>query len=173
MTRASGTGPGEEDGRTLPCTGDGPCQSRAGPCSVGDGHPNRREGGLELGILGTPGVGLGIAGCSDAGRLDEGVIKEGETLFRSTALCFACHGPNGQGVPGTGVDLTDEWLHGDGSFKAIVRQTLNGLGPTETKSGIMVLPKGGSVISDEQVRAVAAYVWSLSRRGRRESVPNG
>lgn len=126
---------------------------------------------LGLGLLA---LASGPVAAQTPDGVDEGLIREGETLYRSTALCFACHGPNGQGVPGAGVDLTDdEWLHADGSFEAIVGQVLNGVGPSETKSGIIMLPKGGSVISDEQARAVAAYVWSLSRRGGQESVPNG
>jgi cytochrome c5 len=34
----------------------------------------------------------------------------------------------------------------------------------ESKSGIMMPPRGGSTISDEDVKAVAAYVYSLSHK---------
>jgi mono/diheme cytochrome c family protein len=34
----------------------------------------------------------------------------------------------------------------------------------ESKSGIVMLPKGGGTLSDEDVKAVAAYVYSLSHK---------
>lgn len=98
-------------------------------------------------------------------RANETTISEGEALYKSIGLCFACHGPTGTGVPGAGVNLTDEeWLHGDGSFVAILEQILSGVGAGQTKSGVIMLPRGGSQISDEQARAIASYVWSLSQR---------
>ena len=90
------------------------------------------------------------------------MVVEGETLFNSTALCMACHGPDGKGL--TGPDLTDdEWRLSDGSYEAIVQQILVGVSADQSESGIPMMPKGGSAITEEQVRAVAAYVWSLSR----------
>lgn len=98
--------------------------------------------------------------------VDDSTISAGETLYKSIALCFACHGPTGGGVPGAGVDLTDsEWLHNDGSFAGILEQILSGVGPGQTKSGIIMVPRGGSQITDDQALAVASYVWSLSRGG--------
>jgi cytochrome c5 len=39
-----------------------------------------------------------------------------------------------------------------------------GVTKEESKSGIMMPPRGGSTISDEDVKAVAAYVYSLSHK---------
>lgn len=106
-------------------------------------------------------VPIGASAQFPAG-VTEPMVAEGEVLYKSVGLCFACHGPTGGGVPGAGVDLTDdEWLHNDGSFEAILAQVLEGIGPTETKSGIIMLPRGGSQLNDEQLRAIASYVWSL------------
>ena len=98
----------------------------------------------------------------DAQEADPSLVAEGRTLYAGIGLCFACHGVNGKGVPGAGVDLTDdEWLHDDGSFEAVVQRILSGVGVQETRSGVIMLPRGGSQITDDRVRAVAAYVISL------------
>ena len=95
------------------------------------------------------------------------MVSQGETYFKGIGLCFACHGPDGKGIQGVGADLTDsEWTHTDGSFDDLVRRILRGVPPEESDSGVMMPPKGGSQITDEQARAIAAYVWSRSRRER-------
>ena len=91
------------------------------------------------------------------------MIEQGKKLFHGQATCATCHGQDAKGLPGLGVNLTDrEWLHSDGSYDAIVKQIETGVPAGESKSGIVMPPKGGSGITDAQVRAVAAYVWSLS-----------
>ena len=71
------------------------------------------------------------------------------------------HGANAQGA--VGPNLTDaEWIHSDGSYDAIVKQVTTGVPKEQSKSGIPMPPKGGSTITDDEVKAVAAYVYSLS-----------
>lgn len=108
---------------------------------------------------------------AQAADLPDGVtpdmVATGESLFKGLGLCFACHGPTGKGVPGAGVDLTDdEWLHGDPTFEALVTRILDGVGPAETQSGVIMVPKGGSQVTDEQIRAIASYVWTLAQRAQ-------
>lgn len=62
------------------------------------------------------------------------------------------------------------WLHGDGSYAAIVNTVTSGvLEPKESSSPMP--PMGGRPLTPAQVRAVAAYVYSLThpevRRGPR------
>jgi cytochrome c oxidase cbb3-type subunit 3 len=92
----------------------------------------------------------------------DAMVAEGNTVFHGPGNCFTCHGQNGQGVTGLGPNLGDsEWLHSDGSYDAIVAQIKKGVPPTESKSGVAMPPRGGSTITDDQVKAVAAYVYSL------------
>src|SRR5918994_6628127 len=85
-------------------------------------------------------------------------IAKGDTIFHKTGLCYACHGSNAQGA--VGPNLTDaEWIHGDGSVEMIAATVTSGVPKEKAKSGIMMPPKGGSTISDEDVKAVAAYVY--------------
>jgi mono/diheme cytochrome c family protein len=105
--------------------------------------------------------------AAPAGQVPAGataaMVEEGRTLFRGTGLCFTCHGPDGVGVPQLGPNLADgEWLHSDGSFEAIVNQINTGVTAAQSKTGTIMPPKGGAAtLTDEQVRAIAAYVYSL------------
>jgi cbb3-type cytochrome c oxidase subunit III len=90
-------------------------------------------------------------------------IAQGDSIFHSAGNCYACHGANAQGA--VGPNLTDaEWIHSDGSYDAIVKQITTGVPKEESKSGIAMPPKGGSTITDDEVKAVAAYVYSLGHK---------
>ncbi len=104
-------------------------------------------------------------GASDL-ELPEGVtagmVAQGKVIFEGPGTCFACHGTTGEGTP-IAPDLTDdEWLNVDGSYGQLVEIIDTGVQETKEFPGLM-MPRGGSGMSDEDLRAVAAYVWSLSR----------
>jgi mono/diheme cytochrome c family protein len=91
------------------------------------------------------------------------MVKAGKSLFAGAGICQACHGADAKGVPGMGANLTDtKWLHSDGSYDAIVKQIMTGVPANKSTSGTPMPPKGGGALTDAQVNAVAAYVWSLS-----------
>ena len=91
----------------------------------------------------------------------QGMIPAGDTIYHGPGLCYACHGPTAQGL--VGPSLVDTvWIHSKGTYPEIVTQVLSGISKEVSKSGIPMPPRGGASISDEQVRAVSAYVWSLS-----------
>lgn len=112
-------------------------------------------------------VALAAASVAPAAAQDlpQGVTKEqiekGNEIFHKTGLCYACHGQDGKGL--VGPNLTDDvWLHSKGSYEEIVAQVTKGVTKEESKSGVPMPAKGGSSITDDDVKAVAAYVWSLS-----------
>jgi mono/diheme cytochrome c family protein len=91
------------------------------------------------------------------------LIAQGDKIFHGPGNCYACHGTNAQGS--VGPNLTDaEWIHSKGSYDEIVAQVMKGVPKEESKSGIVMPPRGGSTISDDDVKAVAAYVYSLSHK---------
>jgi mono/diheme cytochrome c family protein len=91
----------------------------------------------------------------------QGLIDKGNGIFHKDGLCYACHGADAKGM--VGPNLTDDvWIHSKGSYDEIVAQVMKGVTKEESKSGVVMPPKGGSSISDDDVKAVAAYVWSLS-----------
>lgn len=105
-----------------------------------------------------------------AQQLPEGVtgemVEQGRQLFTGDGFCYTCHGRSGRGVPDLGSDLTDgDWEHTDGSFGGLVTRIRQGVSAEASASGVPMPPGAGAGLSDEQIRAVAAYVWSLSRGG--------
>jgi mono/diheme cytochrome c family protein len=100
------------------------------------------------------------------GELPPGVtpamVAAGDTLFHGAGICHTCHGENATGVTGLGPNLTDaQWLHSDGSYDAIVKQITTGVPANVSTNGVVMPPKGGSSITDDQVKDIAAYVYSL------------
>ncbi|MEA3246990.1 MAG: c-type cytochrome [Gemmatimonadota bacterium] len=104
-----------------------------------------------------------------APQFTPGQLALGDSIFRGKAaggLCFTCHQPNAKGLPGIAPDLTDDkWLHGDGSYEFIVATVTKGV-PKPKQAVAPMLPKGGAGLSEAQVRAVAAYVYSLRNAKR-------
>jgi mono/diheme cytochrome c family protein len=98
-----------------------------------------------------------------AGAVTPELIAKGEKIFSGPGNCYACHGSNAQGS--VGPNLTDaEWIHSKGSYEEIVQQVTQGIPKEKAKTGIPMPPRGGGTISDEDVKAVAAYVYSLSHK---------
>ena len=103
-----------------------------------------------------------------AGAAPDGVtlesVAEGRILFNSRATCFACHGTNGTGGQ-LAPNLTDDiWLNSDGSYAGIIEVIKAGVLEPKEYPGLM-LPRGGMGLSDEEVSALAAFIWSLGVRG--------
>ncbi|HUF50680.1 MAG TPA: c-type cytochrome [Longimicrobiales bacterium] len=99
--------------------------------------------------------------------LPEGVTQEmvaqGADIF-NTMICFSCHGVNGVGTP-LGPSMTDtEWLNIDGSYESIMGIVRTGV-PQPKEFQAPMLPMGGIQLTDDQIRQVAAYVYSLSHGG--------
>jgi mono/diheme cytochrome c family protein len=106
---------------------------------------------------------VGPAAAQAPAGVTPAAIAKGDSIFHKSGNCYACHGANGEGA--VGPNLSDAtWIHSDGSYDAIVKQITTGVPQKESKSGIVMPPKGGSTISDDDVKAVAAYVWSLSHK---------
>jgi mono/diheme cytochrome c family protein len=103
------------------------------------------------------------SGPSAAAAASPELIAQGDKIFHGAGNCYACHGSNAQGL--VGPNLTDaEWIHSKGTLEEIVVQIADGVPKEQSKSGIPMPPKGGSTISDEDVKAVAVYVYSLSHK---------
>ena len=92
------------------------------------------------------------------------MLQEGDSIFNHGS-CQRCHGMNGTNGR-TGPDLTDAtWLHIDGSYESIVHIISTGVAAADFKSPTSrfpMRPNGGMPLTDEQLHAVAGYVYSLS-----------
>ncbi len=87
---------------------------------------------------------------------DEAAALRGKPKFE-TAGCTGCHGADAKGMQAMGApNLTDKiWLHGVGEA-AIIERINNG------KTNAM--PAWSYKFSKDQIRVLAAYIWSLSHK---------
>jgi len=119
-----------------------------------------------FGLLATLGLLAAVALARAQGlpsRVTQEMVDKGKAVFTGAGNCYACHGQNAQGMLGPTTSLVNHtWLHSDGSYPAIATYIKKGVTKEESNSGIPMLFRGGSNITDYQVNQVAAYVWSLS-----------
>lgn len=95
------------------------------------------------------------------------MIETGSDRFNE-GTCVVCHGVGGRGTVGRAPDLTDdEWLHSEGDFEGILNTIMWGVKREEMKAvtprPFQMNPKGGMNLSVDELLAVTAYAWSLSR----------
>ncbi len=91
------------------------------------------------------------------------LIARGDSVFHGPGNCYACHGSKAEGLVGPSL-IDAEWIHSKGTMEEIAAQVATGIPKEQSKSGIPMPAKGGSAISDDDVKAVAAYVHSLSQK---------
>ena len=102
-------------------------------------------------------------------EMPEGVtvamINEGDSLFNAGS-CQRCHGQKGVGGTNGPPLVTGPWLQTDGSYEQIVQVITTGVPREKLKDPARrpMNPRGGPMqLTDPQVRAIAGYVWSISR----------
>ena len=119
--------------------------------------------GLLAMLLSTTAPAAGQSATADSLAITPALIARGDTVYHGAGNCYACHGSKAEGL--VGPNLVDaEWIHSKGTYEDIVAQINRGVDKEQAKSGIPMPPKGGATISDEDVRAVAAYVYSLGQK---------
>jgi mono/diheme cytochrome c family protein len=93
-------------------------------------------------------------------------IAWGRQLFHGSANCASCHGREARGTD-EGPALTGAlWLHGPGTYAWLVDQIKRGIPAHQTWTGKPMPMRGWSNMPDDDVRAVAAYVWALTHPPR-------
>jgi mono/diheme cytochrome c family protein len=89
------------------------------------------------------------------------MAARGRKLFAET--CTVCHGPDAAGTQ-LGPSLVDaEWLEGGGTVPEIERVIREGV-PEPQEYPVPMPPLGGGSYTEEEVRALSAYVFSLGRQ---------
>jgi mono/diheme cytochrome c family protein len=90
------------------------------------------------------------------------MVAQGQQIFSGKGNCFTCHGPTATGTP-LAPNLTDAtWLNiTDASWENIQGIVRNGV-PTPKEHPAPMPPRGGGNFTEEQVRALGAYVFALS-----------
>jgi glucose/arabinose dehydrogenase len=129
------------------------------------------------GPAGAPLVGAKLAPVNAAanpaaavGKLPEGFTSEqvalGDRIYRGierAGTCQGCHGPAGAGTAVGPALAGPDFLWGDGSVASIAKTIKDGVSiPKKFPSGMPAL--GGSPLSDSDVAALSAYLWTLSHK---------
>lgn len=96
----------------------------------------------------------------------DAAIAIGDSIYHSGG-CQRCHGQKGVGANNGPSLVSGAWVQQAGSFDELVATITTGV-PREkvkdTSRRFPMGPRGGPMnLDDAQVRAVAAYVWSISR----------
>lgn len=92
----------------------------------------------------------------------QAMVEEGQRLYGT--VCVACHGPGGAGTP-AGPALNDaQWVGIGGGYDEILNVIHAGVAQPREFPAAMP-PMGGGNFTQEQTRAIAAYVFALSRAG--------
>jgi len=96
----------------------------------------------------------------------DSTIAWGRRLFNGSANCAACHGVDAAGTD-DGPALTGAlWLHGPGTYDWLIQQIEAGIPAHETWTGQPMPMRWWTNMPDEDVRAVAGYVWSITHPPR-------
>jgi len=99
--------------------------------------------------------------------ISEEMLSQGAMLL-AEGTCARCHSLDASGT-NLGPDLTDdEWLHGDGSLESIRTTIIFGVQRDQIKDLSRrqpMEPMGQMMLGEDQIDALAAYIWSLSRGG--------
>jgi mono/diheme cytochrome c family protein len=100
------------------------------------------------------------------------LIARGDSIYNSPnpqgqpMSCARCHGPKGDGGTNGPSLTTGPWLHGGRAPANLTRIITNGM-PRDSINASRRFPmnaRGGQQanLSDAQISALAAYVWSIS-----------
>jgi mono/diheme cytochrome c family protein len=90
------------------------------------------------------------------------MVDQGQQLYGT--VCVACHGAGGMGAA-IGPALNDQnWIHITGEFDELVNIITVGVAQPRQYPAAMPA-RGGGPFSDDEVRAIAAYVYAISHQG--------
>ena len=98
-----------------------------------------------------------------AASASQGDAAKGEELFLA---CSACHGKNGEGVPGLGKDMAHSEFIAGATDKELVEFIKTGRPASDplNTTGVDMPPKGGNpALSEEDLYDIVAYIHILQK----------
>ena len=106
--------------------------------------------------------------------MTDSAVARGERIFHGSGGCVACHGEAGGGTDSGPALAEGIWLHGPDSYEAIRARIIHDIPARYSLRDLAMPMRGTDALSDDEVSAVAAYVWVIShpkawkRLGNRE-----
>ncbi len=119
---------------------------------------------LLLLVMALAACGGGESTPADNQPVSAGDPAAGQKLF--TSSCAACHGPEGQGVPGLGKDMTGSEFIASQSDEQLVAVIKAGIPPGQAPNDTAVAmpPKGGNPsLSDQDLYHIVAYLRTIKQ----------
>jgi mono/diheme cytochrome c family protein len=90
-------------------------------------------------------------------------VEEGRIVFHGSGGCLRCHGQNGSGTFLAPALNDEKRIHlRTASYQEIVELVRSGVAQPRRSMTVMP-PLGGAPLTDQQLRAVAAYAFSIDR----------
>ncbi len=114
---------------------------------------------VRAGSMPTGAADVQLASVTFPPGVTQAMAEEGQQLYGT--VCTACHGAGGAGGPIAPALNDAEWLNISGSYNDIVNVIHSGVANPVQYPGAMPALGGGN-FTDEQVRAIAAYIFALS-----------
>jgi mono/diheme cytochrome c family protein len=109
-------------------------------------------------------AGASLAAAALPPGVTQQMVQQGDTVFHGPGRCFKCHGPDGKGTQkGPSLVSPKKWTDIHGEYDEIVQVVNNGVPDPKGDYSSPMPARTVAKLSDEDVRAVAAYVWTISR----------
>ena len=110
---------------------------------------------------------------TNAADIDSAVVTPaeialGDSVFNGRprgGMCATCHGPQGVGTPAAPSLNDQQWINGAGSLGFIEGTIVQGV--PHPRQHPFPMPPFGGTLTERQLHAVAAYVYSLSHPQKR------
>ena len=112
---------------------------------------------------------LGLAGAGGAAAQDhpagvtDSTIAAGQEVYAGRGQCVKCHGDEGQGTAEATALDSGQWKLTDGSYEGLLLVIRHSGISAAGRDGDPLPMRGPTLLQPGEVRAVAAYVWSISR----------
>lgn len=101
--------------------------------------------------------------AAEAGAIDAELVATGQEIFTGKGICYTCHGAEAAGTQ-LAPNLTDDvWINLEEPItpEAIAALIRTGV-PTPVEHPAPMPPMGGAQLTDQEIEAVAMYVYSLT-----------
>jgi mono/diheme cytochrome c family protein len=90
-------------------------------------------------------------------------VRVGFDLYHGKGACNQCHGELGLGTPDGPALVAGQWKLGPGTIDWLAHITRHAGWGATSRDGDILPMRGPTVLDTAEIRAVASYVWTISR----------
>jgi mono/diheme cytochrome c family protein len=108
-------------------------------------------------------VAQGASGQARPRGITDSTIALGRSLYGGKGDCAKCHGDSGEGTPEGASLNSGPWKVGSGSYEGILHVVRHSGIAARGWDGDPLPMRGPTLLSADEVKVVAGYVWSISR----------